>query len=281
MTTKEDLLHQRVKSRVRTGLQHALLITLCLFTVFPIYWMVLSAFKPLPEILNAQIITRNPTLENFRGALDGIPILRMIFNTFTIAFAQTIFQVFTACLASYALTRWDFQGRDLIFGLLSLTWLIPFQAIMVPNYITIAGMNLRNTLIGVVLPFTASVFAVLYIYSAFKSFPKALIEAAVMDNFSEVFILFRIVLPNLKPALVSMGILLFINGWNEYLWPMLVNSNLDQAPIQIGLQSFMSMEGFQWGPLMAASTLACLPILLIYLVLQKQVINSFVKWGIK
>lgn len=269
------------KLKLRSVPKHALLLLLCAFTVFPIYWMLISSFKPLSEILGSSLIAYNPTLSNYVQAIAGIPIFNMTVNSFIIAFSQTLLQLFTACTASYALTRWEFKGSDIIFALLSLTWLIPIQAIMIPNYVTIASMNLRNTMLGVVLPYSASAFAILYIYSAFKSFPKALIEAAVLDGISEISILFSIVIPNIKASLVSLGILLFISGWNEYIWAMMVNSNLTQAPIQIGLQFFMGMEGNDWGPLMAAATLSSLPILAIYLILQKHIINSFVKWGIK
>ncbi len=261
--------------------RHVVLIILCLFAVFPIYWMVVSSFKPLSEILNSSLMVSKPTLSNYIEAAATIKILRLTLNTLLIAVSHAVFQLLTAVMASYALTRWEFKGRGLIMIILSLTWLVPFQAIMIPNYVTIAAMNLRNTIVGVVLPFTASAFAILSIYQAFRSFPKALIEAAVLDGISEPGILFRIIIPNIKATLVSLGILLFINGWNEYIWALLVNANLDQAPIQIGLQSFLALEGNAWGPLMAAATLSSLPILVLYIVLQKQIINSFVKWGIK
>ena len=266
---------------VRQIPKHALLILLCVFAIFPIYWMVVSSLKPLGEILLPGLLPISPTLENYGRAITGIPIFKMTLNTVMIATLQTVFQLVTGIMASYALTRWEFKGRGLIFALFSLTWLIPMQAIMIPNYVTIVSLNLRNTILGVVLPFAASSFAILSLYSAFKSFPKALIEAAVMDGLSEINILLRIVLPNIKAAMISLGILLFINGWNEYLWAMLVNGNLDRAPIQIGLQQFLSMEMNEWGALMAAAALSSIPIIALYLVLQKKIINSFVKWGIK
>lgn len=261
--------------------RHALLILLSAFAIFPIYWMISCSFKPEAEILNAALWPQNPTLDNYSYALGAVPIIRLTLNTAVIATLETGLQLVTAVLAAYALIRWEFRGRGIIFALFSLTWLIPFQAIMIPNYITIAGLNLRNTILGVVLPFAASSFAILSIHSAFKSFPRALIEAAVMDNLSEGSILMRIVLPNIKATTVSIGILLFINGWNEYIWAFLVNSSLENAPIQIGLQQFMSGEGNSWGPLMAAATLSSLPIMALYLALQKKIINSFVRWGIK
>jgi ABC-type glycerol-3-phosphate transport system permease component len=261
--------------------RHIPLILLCLFALFPIYWMVISSLKPLEEILGAGLLPRRPTLANYREALGGIHIFRLTVNTVIIASAETFLQLFTAVMAAYALTRWNFKGGDVIFTVFNLTWLIPFQAIMIPNYITVASLGLRNTMLGVILPFAASSFAILSVYASFKSFPRVLIEAALMDKLSDVNILFRIILPNIKAVAVSLGILLFINGWNEYIWAMLVNTNLNQAPIQIGLQQFMSAEGNEWGPLMAAASLSSLPIVVLYLALQKQIINSFVRWGIK
>jgi ABC-type glycerol-3-phosphate transport system permease component len=127
----------------------------------------------------------------------------------------------------------------------------------------------------------ASAFAILSLYPAFQSFPKALIEAGMMDKMSAPGVLFKLILPNIKSSIVSLGILLFINSWNEYFWPAMIVSDQGQATLQIGLRSFMSAELTSWGPLMAASVLASLPILVLYLLLQKQVIQSFVKWGIK
>jgi ABC-type glycerol-3-phosphate transport system permease component len=264
--------------------RHIPLILLSLFSVFPVFWMLSGSFKPLDEIFDANLIPFKPTIDNYREAWDNMAVLRLSLNTVAIAASESVLQLFTAVLSAYAFTRWEFRGRDILFTLCSLTWLIPFQAIMIPNYVTVANLGLRGTLLGIVLPFAASSFAILSIYDAFKSFPRALIEAAVMDRLSEPAILFRIVLPNIKATAVSLGILLFINGWNEYIWAMLVASTLDNAPIQIGLQYLMSLEGVggnQWGALMAGATLTGLPIFIIYLLLRRQIINSFVRWGIK
>ena len=265
--------------------RHALLILLCGFSIFPIYWMLTSSFKPLAEIFGAGLLPAAPTFENYPEAWKSMNFLRLAGNSATIATAQTLLQLFTATLSAYALTRWEFPGRSFIFLLYSLTWLIPFQAIMIPNYVTAVNLGLRGTLLGVILPFSASSFAILSIYNAFKSFPKALIEAAVMDNLSELSILFRIILPNIKATAASMGILLFINGFNEYIWGLLMASNIENAPIQVGLRNLMFLEGNitgnAWGTLMAGATLTSLPIFLLYVILRKQIINSFVRWGIK
>ena len=152
---------------------------------------------------------------------------------------------------------------------------------MIPNYVLATKLGLLNSLTGLVLPNAAAAFAVLVLYNAMKSFPKQVIEAARMDGAGHWRILWQVVVPNLRAALASLSVLAFISAWNEYFWPLLLIRKIDNAVVQIGLQMFMSQEGNQWGALMAAATLASLPVLAIYLVLHRQVIESFMKSGIK
>lgn len=262
-------------------IKHLLLILLCIFSVFPIYWMFISSFKGPAEIFNNSLLPQSWSLENYIYALNAIDIPAMTANTLIMAFGQTVLQLTTAVFAVYALTRWSFPGSKFIYILFSLTWLVPFQATMIPNYTTIVDMGLRDTILGVIVPNMASAFAILSLYPAFKSFPKALIEAGMMDKMSAPGVLFKLILPNMKSSIVSLGILLFITSWNDYFWPSLVISQGAQT-LQLGLRSFMSTtEATSWGPLMAAAMLASLPIFILYLIIQKQVIQSFVKWGIK
>ena len=265
----------------QNGLNHMLLILLCVFAIFPIYWMVISSFKGQTEIFNNSLLPSSFSADNYAYALEQVDILGMTVNTFFMAISQAVLQLATAIMAAYALTRWKFPGSRVIYTLFALTWLVPIQATMIPNYTTLVNMGFRDSIVGVIIPNMASAFAILSLYPAFKSFPKALIEAGMMDKMSAPGVLFKLILPNIKSSVVSLGILLFINSWNEYFWPAMIVSDQGQATLQIGLRSFMSAELTSWGPLMAAAVLASLPILILYLLLQKQVIQSFVKWGIK
>ena len=265
----------------QNGLKHLLLILLCVFAIFPIYWMVISSFKGQTEIFNNSLLPSSFSADNYAYALEQVDILGMTVNTFFMAISQAVLQLATAIMAAYALTRWKFPGSRVIYTLFALTWLVPIQATMIPNYTTLVNMGFRDSIVGVIIPNMASAFAILSLYPAFKSFPKALIEAGMMDKMSAPGVLFKLILPNIKSSVVSLGILLFINSWNEYFWPAMIVSDQGQATLQIGLRSFMSAELTSWGPLIAAAVLASLPILILYLLLQKQVIQSFVKWGIK
>jgi len=268
-------------NRSRVMSQHALLIGLAFICVFPFYWMFISSLRPEADIYSAQLWPSSWTLDNYSFAWSAIPILRMLTNTIVMAISQTGLQLITSILAAYAFTRWDFPGKTLLLTLFALTWLVPFQVTMIPNYVSITAFGWRNTLIGLIVPNLASAFAILTLFQTFKSFPRSLIEAARVDGSSNWGILWRIIVPNLRASIAALGILLFISSWNEYFWPLIVTNKLENTTIQIGLQLFMSTDGNLWGPVMAAATLSSLPVIVIYLILQRQIIDSFVKWGLK
>ena len=261
--------------------KHGLLILLAFVAVFPLYWLVISSFKDAGEIYSASLIPMRPTLENYVYALQEIPLFRMLGNSVVVSLSVMACQLVTSVLTAYALIRWDFPGKKLVYGLLTLTWLVPFQAIMVPNYVQVNAWGLKGNPLAIILPYLASACGCISMYQSFNSFPRALLDAARLEGRSELRTLFCIVLPNMKSTIASLGILLFINSWNEYMWPMLVVNGQESAPIQIGLKSFLGSDTNSWGSLMAATTISCIPILVLYLFMQKRIVNSFMKWGIK
>ena len=261
--------------------RHVLLLMLSVIAVFPIYWMIISSMKGEAEIFNYALLPEQFQLKNYIYAFQEIPIVKMLANSIINSSVQMILQLITAVLAAYALMRWNFKGKTIIIGVLTLTWLIPFQAIMIPNYVQINTWKLNGTLAAVILPNVASAFACITMYQSFQSFPKELVEAALIDGCSELRLLGSVVIPTMKAGISSLGIMLFINSWNDYMWPMLVAKKLENAPIQIGLKSFVSSDVNMWGSLMAATTVACIPIFVLYLFLQRNIMDSFIKGGIK
>lgn len=266
---------------VAAVVMHATMILLAVVAVFPVYWMVVSSLKPENEIFSSHLWPVAPSLDNYSYVLAQIPMLRMLANTTVVSAATAFLQVLTGLLAAYALTQWRFRLSGLVHGLIALSWLVPFQVTMIPNYVLASQLGLLDTLTGLVVPHAAAAFAVLMLYHAMKSFPAEVIEAARMDGAGRWRILWEIVVPNMRASLASLGILAFISSWNEYFWPLLLSRSIENSVVQIGLQMFMTQEGNLWGPLMAASTLASLPILVIYLILQRQVIESFMKSGLR
>jgi len=264
-----------------TGVGHALMVLLSLVCVFPVYWMIVTSLRPENAIFSNALWPDAASLENYAYALSAIPMGAMLVNTFVVATAVTAIQLLTGILAGYAFSRWRFPGAGALMAAVALTWLVPLQVVMIPNYLLVANLGLIDTLGALILPHVASAFAILLLAQAMRSFPREVIEAARMDGASHAHVLWQVVLPNLRGTLASLAILIFISTWNEYFWPLLLSRRPENSVVQIGLQMFVTAEGTAWGPLMAASTLASLPILAIYLVLQRQVISSFMKSGLR
>jgi ABC-type glycerol-3-phosphate transport system permease component len=260
---------------------HLLLMPLAIVCVFPLYWMVVTALRSEADVFSTALWPEHPSLANFRYVFSAIPLARMLGNTSLMALITTLLQILTGLMAAYAFMRArPWAGRALLV-LLTAAWLIPPQVIMIPNFLLVNRLGMMDTLQALVIPHAASAFAIMMLYQAIRAFPRELIESAEMDGCGPMRILFGIIVPNIRPVIASVAILLFISAWNEYLWPLLVTRSAENSVIQIGLQMFLTEQGNQWGPLMAAATLASLPVLLIYLVLQRQVIDTFVRSGLR
>lgn len=270
-----------VKRPTSGVLGHAIMIVLSLVCVLPIYWMVVSSLRPANEIFETTLWPTHPSIENYTAALAAIPMLQMLWNTLFVSVVVTVVQIFTGLLAAYGFVRWQFRGDKLVLGLIALTWLVPFQVVMIPNYLLVAKLGLLDSLTALIVPHFASAFAIMLLVQAMRAFPREVLEAARMDGARSWRVLWEIVTPSLRGTLASLAILVFISTWNEYFWPLLLSRSPEHSVVQIGIAMFMSSEGNLWGPLMAASTMASLPVLAIYLVLQRQVVQSFMKSGIR
>lgn len=269
------------KGRATTAIAHLVMVILSIFCLFPVYWMVVSSLRPPNEIYDTSLWPTGASLDNYAYALKAIPIVRMLGNTLIVSTVVTIAQLFTGLLAAYAFARWRFRGDKVVYTLVALTWLVPFQVVMIPDYLLVSNLGLLDSLSALILPHLAGALAILMLAQAMRSFPREVIEAARMDGARSWRILWEVIMPNLRGTIASLAILVFISTWNEYFWPLLLSRSPENSVIQIGIQMFMTSEGTAWGPLMAASTMASLPILFIYIVLQRQVVQSFMKSGIR
>ncbi|CDZ47208.1 carbohydrate ABC transporter permease [Neorhizobium galegae] len=260
---------------------HAVMMLLSFLSIFPIYWMIVTSLRPENEIFSTSLWPSNPSLENYVFVLTRIPMIGMLVNTTIVSAATALLQIVTGLFAAYALVRWRMRLSGVIHGLIALSWLVPFQVTMIPNYVLASRLGLLDTLTGLIVPNAAHAFAILLLYNAMRSFPTEILEAARIDGARSWKILWQIVVPNMGAPIASLSIIAFISAWNEYFWPLLLSRKPENSVVQIGLQMFMTQEGNLWGPLMAAAALASLPILIIYLVLQRHVIESFMKSGIR
>jgi sn-glycerol 3-phosphate transport system permease protein len=273
---------QPVATRSRTGLVvgHVVLGALALFSVFPVYWMFATSLRAPEDALVQTPFPWPLSLDNFAYVWETIPIGGMLVNTFTMALILAVAQLFIAVLAAYAFAVWRFPGQKLLMFLFIGSWLVPFQVTMIPNYLLVSQLGLLGTIGGVIVPQLSGAFAVLLMVQHMRAFPRELLDAAQMDGRSSWAILWTVVVPNMKPALAALGIMGFISAWNEYLWPSLIMRQGD-ALVQVGVRSFLTAEGNNWGATMAAAGLACIPVLLIYILLQRYVVDAFVRSGLK
>ncbi len=272
----------RSRSRRRIGSipAYVILTVLAIVSIFPIYWMFVTAFRPADQMLSTNPLPGTFSLENFEYVQQTIPILGMLGNTFGMALLLAVGQLLIAILAAYGFARWSFRGQKILFLLFVGSWLVPFQVTMIPNYVLISQLGLLNTIVGVMVPQLAAAFAVMLLRQHLESFPRELLDAADMDGRGPWRTLWEVVVPNLRPALAALAIMLFINAWNEYLWPSLIMQQSNDL-IQVGIRGFLGAEGNNWGAVMAASAMACLPIFMIYLFLQRYVVDAFVRSGLK
>ncbi|MDE1997109.1 MAG: carbohydrate ABC transporter permease [Rhizobiaceae bacterium] len=264
-----------------TAAGHVLMAILSLFCLFPVYWMIVTSLRPANKVFEQSLWPTSVSLANYSYALDAIPMAHMLVNTLLVSAIVTVLQLLSGLLAAYAFARWRFRFDKVVHAAIALTWLVPLQVVMIPNYLLIANVGLLDSLAALILPHVASALAILMLLQAMRSFPNEVLEAARMDGARSWRTLWEVVMPNLRGTIASLAILIFISTWNEYFWPLLLSRTPENSVVQIGIQMFMTSEGTLWGPLMAASTLASLPIFAIYVILQQQVVSSFMKSGIR
>jgi sn-glycerol 3-phosphate transport system permease protein len=220
------------------------------------------------------------SIENYTDAAAKIDVTGLLFNTTLVAVLTAVGQLLTGLLAAYAFVAWRFRFQRLLYLAFIGTWLVPFQVTMLPNYVLLFQLGVLNTLAGVIIPTLFSALGVLMLRQHLESLPKELLDASRMDGLSSWSTLWIVVVPNLRPALAALTILLFVNAWNEYFWPAMVLQRSNSV-LQLGLRSFMGAEGDDWGPLMAVAGLACLPVFALYFALQRRMVNGFVRSGLK
>jgi ABC-type glycerol-3-phosphate transport system permease component len=267
--------------KVGRVLVHSLLLSAAAAIAFPVLWAVVTSFKPASVLYSANPLAAAPTLEHYRSALAALPVGLVLANTAIVSAAVALGQLALATLAAYGLTQYRFRARPFAFVMLVGTALVPQPALIVPHYLLISRLGLLDSYAGLVLPQLASLALALFLLRQhMAAFPQELIEAARMAGAPDRTILLRIMVPNLRPILSAVGIIIFIQTWNEYLWPLLATDSMHRATVQVGLRVFQTEQGQAWGPLLAAATLVAGPLIAGYLLLQRQVTDAFLHSGI-
>lgn len=265
----------------RAGL--IVLMIICAFIMmYPIFYALMISFMESGEVLKGKLIPETFTLENYEKAFEKVPLIRYLWNSFFVSIVVMAGQLIISSLAAFAFVFLTFKGRDLIFFLFISTMMIPWEATMVPNFLTVQKLGWLNHYAGLTIPFFALAFGTFLMRQQFKTIPNELFEASQVAGISRFRFFWNIVLPVSKTSLITLGIYSFLTTWNMYLWPLLVTNNESVRTVQIGLKQLQSQEiATEWGVVMAAVIVVILPALLLLFLGQKHLQKGLTQGAIK
>jgi sn-glycerol 3-phosphate transport system permease protein len=256
-------------------------ILLALLWVLPLAYAVWAAIHPA-EYTTRFVLTAPLTLDNFTRAWAAAPFARYFLNTFILVTMILAFQLVLGTLAAYALARQDFWGRDIAFALILAQLMIMPDALIVENYRTLARLDLIDTIPAIALPYIASAFGIFLLRQTFKTVPKELDDAARVEGASPLQVLMKVYVPLAKPTYIAYGLVSVSYHWNNFLWPLLVTNSVESRPLTVGLQVFSSSDqGIDWAVICAATLMTSAPLLVGFLLFQRQFVQSFMRAGIK
>jgi multiple sugar transport system permease protein len=267
--------------RVKRLVLFSLAAIVAFVQLFPLLWMVSGALKPSDESNDARLVPHHPTLSNVSDVFHRVPFAHYLLNSFVTAVAVSVLLVGFGSMAGYALARLRFPGRGALFGMFFTTLLVALPVIVVPLYQVVTHLGLTDNYAGLILPVSFTAFPVFLMRQFYLQFPKDLEEAADLDGAGYVRRFVSVVLPLSRPMLASLGVLTFLLTWNSFLWPLTVAKNSDLWVVQVGIATFQSQYGGQYNLVMAASLIAAIPTLLLFLLLQRQIIASIKASGLK
>ena len=253
-------------------------------TLAPFAWMLLGSIKPTGEILANpnQWLPENPTLSNFTDLLAKQNFGLYFFNSVLVAVACVIGNLLFCSMAGYALAKIDFAGKKLLFSLVLLMLVVPGIATFVPLFVQVSNLGMANSYIGLILPYVVTPLGVFLMRQFIGEIPDSLLEAARIDGAGEVRIFFRLILPLSGPALATLAILTFLAQWNNFLWPLVIAQTDDMYTLPVALALFaVGANGTNYGLLLAGSVVVVLPMILIFLFLQRYFIQGIASTGIK
>ncbi len=252
-----------------------------IIVVFPFIWMLITAMKPLNEVFDLRILPAHPTLDNYAEVLTRTRFPRWFGNSLLVAVATTLSVAFFDSLVGYTLAKLRFRGRDLIFVLILATLMIPTEMLVIPWYILSSARGWINTYWGIMFPGMISAFGIFLIRQFMSSVPDELLDAGRIDGLSEFGLYWRIALPQVKPAVAALCIFTFLGNWNAFLWPLIVIQTANMRTLPVGIALFSGEAGSSFHLIMASSALAILPVLLVFALLQRQIIEGIVLTGLK
>lgn len=275
--------YQKVSQALSRTVMHIILLGGAITMVIPFIWMLSTSLKTNLEVFNIPptIIPPSPQWQNYIEIFKVVPFGRWFLNSVFITVTHTILYLLIASLAGFTFARLRFPGRDLIFTLYLATLMVPGEVTLIPKFILMKELHLIDTFAALIIPGVFNAYGVFLLRQFFMTLPESLEEAAILDGASYFRIYWNIVLPLAGPALATLGIFSFMGAWNDFLWPLIVINSENMKPLSVGLASFHGLYETNWPYLMAASTVALIPIILVFVVAQKYFVKGIALTGLK
>jgi sn-glycerol 3-phosphate transport system permease protein len=281
-TTQPAIFKRSPMDAVKKAILYILLSAAALALLFPLIFSLSLSLQGPTLAPNLVPDFSNLDWDAFPRAFRQAPLLgRWILNSFVVSIAVTLGQLITSALAAYALSNLRFKGKNLFFFLFLGTLMIPFEATLIPNYLTVVGLNWKDSYLGLVTPFLASGFGIFLLRQYFLTIPRELYEAAILDGCGHFRYLRSILLPLSRPALGTLAVYAFLNTYNQYYWPLLVTDSPEWRTTQVGITAFKSSEVTLYNMQMAGTLIVMIPTLLLLVIGQKQLVQGLTSGAVK
>lgn len=284
-SVRRQMYRDQIRHQGRQILLYVFLVLGCLVTLLPFVWMFFGSFKTSSEIVRVPptFWPADPTLDNYLEILNDphIPLARFYMNSLIVTVAIVILTLFTSSLAGYIFSKFQFYGKNILFLFVLSTIMIPFPVLMIPTYLILVQLGLIDSLWGLIIPSGVNAFGIFLMKQFIESLPNELIDAGRIDGASEWGIYWRIILPQVGPALATLGVLTFMFNWNNYLWPLIVITTNEKRTLPIMLTWYNGMNYQRYDTVMAASVLVVVPVLIVYAFVQRWIVEGFALSGMK
>lgn len=272
--------------RKKTASRYVLLTVNIVFVIFlllPLLYAISVAFMPSNELFTTRpsLLPTSPTLENFRQALLKVPLHKFVRNSLLVASCITLGQIISCSLAAFAFSFLNFKGKHVLFMLVMATMMIPGEATIISNYLTVSGWGWLESYRVLIIPYITSAMGIFLFRQFYLSFPIAIYESARIDGCSNLWFIIKILLPLTKPALGAMAVYTFINAWNMYMWPLLVTGSNEYRTVQIGLGMLESVDAQSLTLMIAGVVMILIPSLFVFIIGQKQLIRGMFSGAVK
>ena len=273
--------------KTRKLIAHLLIIAFGTLMLYPLIWMLFASFKPQDEIFSSPgLLPQTWTIDNFVTGWTGIgyPFSNFFLNSFVVAATCVVGNLFSCSLAAYAFARLEFRFKPVLFGLMLGTIMLPFHVVLVPQYILFHTINWTNTYLPLVVPkfLAVDAFFIFLMVQFIRGLPRELDDAATVDGCGPIAVFWRIILPLMRPALAVTAVFTFIWTWNDFLTPLLYLTDRSKFTVPVALNAFLDSSGASsWGPMFAMSLLSLVPLFVVFILAQKQLVSGIATVGIK